>query len=619
MKHLNNYKRIYLVTLLSLLSIFCFQITDLNYKNVSLTHPSGKTEKVKFPFFKNSGEVGLHTINGTIATGLFSAKRVRIIPDDEIISIQINNQNIDLNKISHHAKKDYRIGFSYDLSQFLTKEENAIQIKYKDFGGQGGIVFGQDERDSRTQFILIIVALLLIWLLFEILQKTKLRLSFKVILLAAFAIRLIYFGVTPQDVRDHDLGDHYYYVKYMSENWLPPSVEKAVGGAFFHPPLFYYTGAIVHKIAQWISPLNNLVSYRLVQLLETFYSMGFVLFGLLIIELLFAKYRKPIKSKAPFLSATYWKQVWKGDVITWVTGVLFAFWPVAIIHSARIGNDPLLYFLFAASLYFIYKWFYFEKNKDLYTGTILAAYAILTKANGAILVAVLLVLALYKAYTTNSWRYYFKLSRVPSAILILALGITFAPGIILKLEGKRDKLYVDDIAGLSKANLVGNTASNYLWFDIKIFITQPFTSPFDDRLGRQYFWNYLGKTGLFGEFNYKQLLCRNTAVILSLIAFCMFIYTLLGLYNMRRFDFENLLPLILSFLFLWGGVTYMRMTFPANIDFRYILPILIPFVSFFGLSILTYERQRRFKLVAIGLILTGLFTLNSILFILGLI
>ena len=250
---------------------------------------------------------------------------------------------------------------------------------------------------------------------------------------------------------------------------------------------------------------------------------------------------------------------------------------------------------------------------------LVGAAAILTKANGEILVAVLGVVGLYKMIKTKQWATYFKMAIAPCLIMLVAVAITVGPGLILKMQGKRDKLYIDNIDGLSHANLVGNTASNYFWFDAKIFITEPFTDPYDDRMGRQFFWNYLGKTGLFGEFKYPSKLSVNAAVSTSFFAVLMFIYTLLGIYHMAKEDFKRMAPVLLSGFFLWAGVTYMRMTFPANIDFRYIVPILISVCALFAISIIKFEQSGAVRMANVGRSLAVLFTLSSILFITGIV
>jgi len=179
-------------------------------------------------------------------------------------------------------------------------------------------------------------------------------------------------------------------------------------------------------------------------------------------------------------------------------------------------------------------------------------------------------------------------------------------------------LYVDNIEKLSQANIVGNRAGNYLWFDAKTFVVEPFTDPYDDRFGRQFFWNYLGKTGLYGEFNYRPVLSRNAASCGSFLVICLFVYSLAGLSFMKKKEFEFTLVPLLSGVFLLGGVTYMRMTFPANIDFRYVLPILISTSLLSGVALAVFQRMQLRKLVWIGWFFNCAFVVSSVVFFLGL-
>ncbi len=59
------------------------------------------------------------------------------------------------------------------------------------------------------------------------------------------------------------------------------------------------------------------------------------------------------------------------------------------------------------------------------------------------------------------------------------------------------------------------------------------------------------------------------------------------------------------------------MTFPANIDFRYIVPILITFCGFYAASILSFERHGIKRMATIGKAMAWMFSASGILFILG--
>ena len=627
-------KTLYLLIITLGLIAYNLQSIQPSFSDFTLTMPSGNTKVIGTPGFIESPENGVYRLAGTVEMTANSSSILRIIPDDEILSLTVNQRPVDLSQIPYDQRKDYNKGFIYDLSEYLHDGKNQIEILYSDQGGLMGIVISAEGNANFVRIIYLLLAVFAVLIALKLVNAFKFSTPIKVLFIGALLIRLLYFTVTPGDVREHDLGDHIGYSEYLTQHWMPPPVEYATGGAFFHPPLYYYTGAIVYKATQLIEPNNKVAIYRVQQLLSLIYSMGFVLFGLMILNELLNLYRKS-KTEAESVVTNTQEEVqevqeqlgimarlcksFKEDNLLWIIGALFAFWPVSIIHSVRIGNDPLLYFLFTASLYYIVRWFRHDQKRDLMIASIVGAAAILTKANGEILVAVLGVIGLYKMITTKQWATYFKMAIVPCVVMLLAVAITVGPGLMLKMQGKRDKLYIDNIDGLSQANLVGNTASNYFWFDVKIFITEPFTDPYDDRMGRQFFWNYLGKTGLFGEFKYPSLMSVNTAVSTSFLAVLMFIYMLCGLYHMIKEDFKRLTPILLSGFFLWAGVTYMRMTFPANIDFRYIVPIIVTFCGLYAVSILRFEQIGATRMANIGKTLSVLFSLSSVLFIIGIV
>lgn len=620
-------KTLYLLLFSFLLTGYLLQNIQPSFSNITLTTPSGNTQALELLEFMESPESGVYRLTGTLTATKQSSSILRIIPDDEVYALNINDRPIDLNVIPHEQRKDYSKGFIYDLNSYLQEGDNKFEILYYDRGGLMGIVIRAEPSERVVQFLYLLGTFIALLLAIKLLNALNVSTPVKVLFIAALLIRIAYFSVTPSDVRDHDMGDHIGYTEYLSKNWTLPPVEYAVGGAFFHPPLYYYTGAVVYKATQLLEPNNKVIIYRVQQILSLCYAMGFVLFGLLILEELLNRYRKPSTQDGDFISPetqisgfkfrlTKNYETLKNDNLFWVIGALFALWPAAIVHSVRIGNDPMLYCLVSASLYFIIRWYRYDRHRDLLIASIIGAAAVLTKANGEILIAVLGVIGLYKMIKTKNWAYYFKIAVAPCLIMLCAVAITVGPALILKMQGKRDKLYIDNLDGISTANLVGNTAANYLWFDAKIFITEPFADPYDDRMGRQFFWNYIGKTGIIGEFKYPKLISINTTTICSLLAIFMFIYTLAGMYHMRKIDFKEAAPILLSGFFLWAGVTYMRMTFPANIDFRYIVPILITICALYAMSIISFERAGALRMANIGKALALMFAATGTIFIL---
>lgn len=596
---------VYLIPfIIGMLMIIAYNHSLNEYSEFKLKYPRGYSKSINFPYTGPRHGPGTYEFQGKITPNSWTHQVLNIIPDDRVLQILINDQQLPLDQKLSGSLSDYKNGFEYDISPYLQAGPNDIQVRVQQIGtGIMGLKFSQPAVEI---FVPLATLFLVLWLSF-ILYHLKLHHFFIILFAVGAGLRLLYFAETPYDVRGHDLGDHFSYVQYMAQHWFPPSIEAAMGGAFFHPPFYYYCAGLVYFFAS-LFDVTLTTQYFLSQCLSLIFSLVFLFMGLKTIEFVFQKVFQP-KASNPT----------RFHEIIWIaSSLLFATWPVAIVHSVRIGNDPLLYALFSVSLFFIVKWYYLGLSRYVLWASFWGGLATLTKANGVILLAVLGSLFLINALRKREIIRHIKLFKWPILFFGISLGITFAPGVILKLQGKRETLYVDNINNVSSQLKVGNTPKNYLYFDLETFLTEPFTSPWKDELGRQYFPNYLAKTGLFGEFDYQPSISRHFAEVISFFFVCLIVFHFIGIYRTRPKEWYRLAPFISSFLFLLAGVTYMRATFPVNIDFRYILPILIPFVVFSGVSILYLHQQGLIKLRNLGVLLMFSFSLANAFFFLGL-
>jgi 4-amino-4-deoxy-L-arabinose transferase-like glycosyltransferase len=581
--------------------------SKIKYEDFALIDEEGNSTFVEFPYSVKSlkeDRIYIYELRGKVHLGIFSPRYYRIIPDDKILSLTINGKEVSLDSIPENQKRDYRKGFVINLSKYLQNGENNVKIKFEDGGGHMGIKVQLFLRDARSIAISLVSFLTMISFLFLISRKIGLPKRYSTILFLAIAIRIIYMFVTDYNTRGHDVYSHIEYIKYFVENWSFPPLEKATGGAFFHPPLYYIFAALIYSPISYFTNNNTGIIYFALQIFSLLASIGFVYFGIKTTRLIFACF---VKKDSSILQ----------KILPWVSCLLIAFWPSGIIHSTRISNDPLLYFSFAAAMYFWISLYLRGKNIHLIWATIYTTIAILTKLNGALLIPMAMVLFLLKGI---SGRIYFSrkivLSSIFASLIILAsLGVTMYPGIALKSQGKRDHIYLTNFGGML---IVGKNLENLVFLDVKTFITEPFISPFEDKYGRQYFPNYIGKTALFGEWSYKDVTMHNIATAMSILALAMFIISLIFLFKIPIKDLKFLLPILLISIFLLCGVTHTRITFPVNIDFRYILPIIIPFFIFYnyGINLSLLNGKKRFAVSAMFLEL--LFCLLSALFILQL-
>lgn len=587
---------------------FCLSLLSLKtpvaFKDFQLIHPNGHIESVHFPLIVKSPEAsGIYQLEGTLHKSFFSPNHYKIIADDALLELHINGKNISLENIPMSLRGNYQKGFHIDLSSSLQAGKNKISFTFQDHGGMMGVQMKATAQDTRLMLLFFAWALFFLSLLWIFRKKLNLPVPYLIIFILAILIRIVYLSSTDFNTRGHDTYEHLEYTEHFVKNWALPELNLAIDGAYFHPPFYYFSSAVVYTIASWLNHNNTSFIYFSLQIFSLLASIGFVFFGIQTILLLFESY--PSK-KRTFLE----------DFLTWLSCFLFAFWPSAIIHSPRIGNDPLLYFFFAAALYFITRWFIKGGPKFFVYSSVCISLAILTKMNGAILIGVLLPILAIKWITGAST---LSKSNIKTGFLSLilmfgALGFAMYPSLRLSLSGERDHLYVDNIENVSSGLRVGNHLENFLWLDIKTFVTKPYTSPWEDEFGRQYFLNYQGKTGLVGEWQYSSTIAYNAAIAMSFIALYMLAIALFGLFKISLKNLYRGLPVILTALFLWASVCYMRYTFPVNIDFRYILPIIIPFCVAFHYGLLELASKKSKRQLAISIVLSIAFITSSTIF-----
>jgi hypothetical protein len=585
-------------------------MSKVKYEDFVLTNAEGNSKLVEFPYSAKALKEGgtyIYELKGKVHLKTFSSRNYRIIPDDRIISLVINGKEVSLASIPESQKRDYNMGFIINLSKYLQTGENSIEIKFEDSGGLMGIKMQPSLGEARNIVFYLFSFSFLVSILFAFSRKIFLPKRYSFILLMAIAIRIVYLSATDFDTRAHDTYEHLEYIQHFVKNWSLPTIDKATGGAFFHPPLYYFSSALIYSGVSFLTDNNTGFIYFSLQIFSLLASIGFVFFGIKEARLIFACF---IKRDSSILQ----------KILPWMCCLLIALWPSGIIHSVRIGNDPLFYFFFAAASYSWTSLYLRGKAKYLLMAAIFTTFAILTKVNAILLLPVVIILFLSKAIVGNLSfsKKNLKGGLLVSLAIVIALGFATYPGIKLKFSGERETFYVDNINNVSSALRVGNNLENLLWLDIKTFVTKPFTSPWEDEYGRQYFPNYLGKTALFGEWRYRKIAMHNIAVAISIIALAMAAISIISLFKTPLKNIGILLPVLCTSFFLLCGITYMRVTFPVNIDFRYILPIIIPFSIFYnyGINLLLNEGKQRFAVSAIFLEL--LFCFLSVLFILQL-
>ena len=416
-------------------------------------------------------------------------------------------------------------------------------------------------------------------------------------------IRVFYLSYTPYDTRTHDVvGGHIDYIKHLIQNKsLPLSTDC---WECFQPPTYYIISSTVYWLAQSAGTDNP---YFYLQLLSLLFFLIFIFFGI-----------KTISSLNIERNTTR------------IIALLITFWPSGIIHSVRIGNDSLLYALYATGFYCLIKWVQKENKKWFYLSLLFSVLSMLVKSNGFMLVSVVATVFIYKwLISLKQNKAYFPYLK-NGLIFLIVLIVGFSLAVYMPIanyknnDSKSKDFVIGNIHALNGALLVSNRTENYLKFDVKTFINKPFMNPWSDETGRQYYWNYLLKSSLFGEFDFGKnkniiVTAKLTSSLFLIIAGYFFIILSLALSrkkttirNMPGVLFAVFAGIIIPLLILTA--TRIKHPYSSQADFRYIFPVMIPIAFLCALG-LEYLKNNRLNLLKhFGYVLSALFAILIILF-----
>ena len=614
-RQINKFKILFL-SLILLLVITLYWQSALKFENITVTDKSGKQQKISLPYKSNSEPNEIIKFNFTIKAGLFSNRWIRIIPDDCIQEIKINNISVPLDV--NVDRCNWQDGFYINIGKYLKKGCNPVEITLLNAGGIYGIdIYNSSKKGlADTSYIILIVLIFFIgYFVCDSLFHNKYISIFYSI---GLIISISYFFETPFFIRGHDVSGHIDYIRYIVTNHKLP--ESEAGSEFYHPPLYYIIAAIYYNYIRIIG-LPIYYAYHALQLLSLLFFQGFILTSIKIFKLLLIDDNNSAHSESDGIGI-------KKTVFILLSAMVI-FWPSGIIHSVRIGNDCLMYFLFSLSVFYLIKWYKIDANKFLYLSSFYAALAIITKTN-ALLVAGLVILSIFIKYifTDKKNKYniaFLKKSGIVFIILISGILIAIGPS-LQKYFFSNDKnhILVKNSHGLPKELEVGNEIKNFINFDTYTFAYKPYTNAYDDNLGRQYFWNYLFKTSLFGEFSFNRITNNNTlkeepnftlAKIVSFSFLFLLIIVVIGLGYAIIHRKENFVMILLFFLLLAGALLF-KQSIPKSCsnDFRYIFPFIIPFIYFFGLSIMFFKRKKYYFLYYSSWVCAILFIFSNFLF-----
>lgn len=576
--------------LLVALAVLAHAYTAPRFTGVEMREGAGAWKSVELPFSASTGrelELRAH-----LRARRFGARSIAIVPDDHLESLSIDGVDVPLGGIPPAELADWRFGFTLNVAPYVHEGDNVIVARVRNTGGPGGLDLHADPYEGKQLVELVLGLAALLALAAELLRRFRVTWPLIAVVLVAIGVRYAYLAVTPWDLRHHDGDAHLEYIEYLLAHHDLPNPEQ--GYMFFQPPLYYVLSALQWAALKAMGAGRPLLLWSL-QVQSLVVEMGFALVSI-------ATARLFMRRVPPALLAA-----------------LVLLWPSSIVHAVRVGNDDLAYLFFAASFYFTSRWWVLGIRRDVVLAALLAALGVVTKVNDLVAFAVLLLAIVGRLVLLEHDRRILEyLRRLSIATSCLVAAVAAALGVALRewLAGRRQHLLASNVNHNSPLLLVGNHAKNYLWLDVPTFLKQPFTSPWDDAGGRQWFWNYLLKTSLFGEFGYANPWLKRLAVVISALLLVMLVQLLAGAFFVRRRQWLDGMPLVASAVLWVASLAALRIQAPSSCsnDFRYILPVIVPCAYAYVRTEMRW-RERGWRIVpAASAALGWLFVASSVAF-----
>jgi hypothetical protein len=382
----------------------------------------------------------------------------------------------------------------------------------------------------------------------------------------------MYFSYTTYSERNYDGKAQLDYLLYFAKNLSIPPDEHCF--ICHHPPAYYAIAAGVHRFCKWSEVTNP---DRAVQLLSMLYSFFLTIFSVLILR-------------------RYTRKAWVATLLA----ALLMFWPYSIINSVRMHNDILLAMFSIGSLYYIVVWHQDDRLRDLILACLFAALAVLTKSNGYVMVGTILVIAVYKLLF-SSGRRRFLIRTIPVLVVLVTVlsSHTLTRGEKPDVEMTLRQRLLGTANEIKPTAFVGNEPFNYLYFDLKNFLEEPYILARSDGTGRQYFFNHLLKSSLFATHNHRPdaetsyTLNKRIAAVMNFLLLAMLAFTASGVLRMKRGAVHRYLPAIVCVFGFLAAHLMFRGLIPHShhADFRHIHPVLIPGCLACVLTLAWYRRR----------------------------
>ena len=529
-------------------------------------HGTDYVEKLPVSVPMERGEV--FSVDMDVASNLASDFYLNIHPDDCVTGLLIDGVEIPVKRIPGHCS--WNQGFILDkakIATFLGKDVSDFHIRMtmRNGGGLGGLTAVIQGGGFCLAFFSVVFYVLLGLLIFSIGERLKLSRSLLLVFFIGLLLRVGYGQETFYDQRGHDVGGHVHYISIVAEQNRIPAAQEC--WTCYHPPVYYVLSAGVWKM----SNLMHWVPQNAVKWFDFLISLVALGFGLACL--------KNVLSGGPLFAAA----------------LLWSVWPSFILASPRLGNDILFYAMHAVALWGCLRYIRSNLGKYFIVAVVAAFIAYWTKSTAIVTFGVLGITALVQLLLRSPRRWSLS-ERISAGLFVAAVAVVACVALSHDVVG--------NASGNDNTVLIRNNPGNFLFFDLRTFLTQPYTDPWHDELGRQFFWNYLAKTSLFGEF--KLLETPKGLWLASIISACFVALLGFGLRGLWKTRWDKVhVVMAMQALFFFAAMIALRLKYPFSCsnDFRYVVPVLLSCLPWVGEGFCGEGSSRKLKVCGWGTVM----------------
>ena len=154
------------LAIVAALLLLLSSLTTQRIVDTKLLMPWHDSVDIELPYLENMPNAGAsYVFTGRVHRDVFASPKWTIKPDDQVLWIKVNGEDIDLSHISPDQLKNVQTGFNLNLSHVLKSGANEFEVKVRDFGGNMGLSIEPSLIHWKPFFLILAWLVLLLFVL----------------------------------------------------------------------------------------------------------------------------------------------------------------------------------------------------------------------------------------------------------------------------------------------------------------------------------------------------------------------------------------------------------------------------------------------------------------------